>query len=104
VPFNRYWNHARMERADNVRSFCYRINAVFGELLFKRNKIYKMKAQAGQIAQLEKHFSNINSENITILFEAGNDDGETFNGEFIAKIKGHGVFRVYENGSTKRIK
>ena len=63
-----------------------------------------MNAQQGQIEQLKKSFSGIKQLDIDILFEAGNDNGKTFNGDFIAKIKGRGVFRVYENGSTKKIK
>lgn len=42
-----------------------------------------MKAQKGQIADLKKAGANV--DKVTIICEAGNDNGETFRGEFLAK-------------------
>lgn len=55
-----------------------------------------MKAQQGQISDINRNIKNVNADNIEIIAEGGSDNGKTFNGTFIAKI-GKNKFK-FENG------
>lgn len=62
-----------------------------------------MKPQKGQIVTIQKYFDTT-SDKIEIIAEAGNDTGNSFLGNFIAKIKQAGIFR-FDNGLlVRRIK
>lgn len=62
-----------------------------------------MKPQKGQILTVQKYF-NTSSESMEILAEAGNDNGKSFLGNFIVKIKRTGIYR-FDNGILiRRIK
>jgi hypothetical protein len=60
-----------------------------------------MKAQQGQISDINKNIKNVNADNIEIIAEGGSDNGETFNGTFIARI-GKNKFKFEDGKITKR--
>ncbi len=61
-----------------------------------------MKAQAGQIKDIQKILPSVTPAKITIIAEGGNDNGETFSGSFLAKI-GRKCYRITDGKLIKVI-
>jgi len=60
-----------------------------------------MQIQKGQHKDIEKIFPDYNKEKSYIEFEAGNDNGKTFYGDFIVNISNKGIYRFYEDKNIK---
>lgn len=60
-----------------------------------------MNPQKGQINDLKKYVSNLNEDKVKIIAEAGNDNGETFRGRFLADVNGK-KYSIEDGKLTKR--
>ena len=63
-----------------------------------------MEVTKGQYQDILKAFGFIPKEHCTVIFEGGSDNGDTFNGSFLVKIKSKGVFRFDDGSLSKRVK
>ena len=60
-----------------------------------------MKLQKGQINVVKQHLPNVSASDCTVIAEGGSDNGVTFNGRFLVKVKGRGNYS-FENGELKK--
>lgn len=60
-----------------------------------------MKPTKGQIKDIESKLGYIPQSRVEILAEGGNDNGNTFSGNFLVKIKWKGIYR-FSNGEIKK--
>ncbi|PLS19192.1 hypothetical protein CVD28_01935 [Bacillus sp. M6-12] len=63
-----------------------------------------MNIMTGQYKDVTKAFGFIPKENCSIVFEGGSDNGESFNGSFLVRIKRKGVYRFDDGKMIKRVK
>lgn len=66
-----------------------------------------MNIQQGQLRDLQKINSAAQYENSNVLAEAGNDNGETFKGTFLAEVKtgrSKNVYRFEDGKMIKKVK
>jgi len=62
----------------------------------------KLHIQNGQDNIIKKEFPDYNRSKSEILAEAGNDNGNTFSGNFLVKIYNKGVYR-FDNGKLVKV-
>jgi len=60
-----------------------------------------LKAQAGQIKDLQKFIPNLKADSVQVIAEGGNDNGETFNGSFLAKV-GKVMYRITDGKLVRK--
>ncbi|WCK57341.1 hypothetical protein PP175_29565 (plasmid) [Aneurinibacillus sp. Ricciae_BoGa-3] len=63
-----------------------------------------MFVTTGQYKDITKVFQSVNRDDCSVIAEGGSDNGKTFSGSFLVKIKRKGVYRFEDGNLLKKVR